>query len=237
MAANPHAEAPVAGVAGEAQASQSRLWTWLDERFEIGDSLKRALRKPVGRHARQWSYCLGGITFFAFLVQVVTGILLAFYYKPTPEHAYESVLFIMNRVPFGWLIRSLHVWAANLMIVAIIGHTIRVFVTGSYKPPRELNWVVGMALFALTLGFGFTGYLLPWDQRAYWATVVGTESGKSVPLVGSAILQLLRSGAEVTDLTLTRFYAIHVLLLPAIVVVLLVLHFVMIRRQGISGPL
>lgn len=213
------------------------VWAWLEERLGIGEGLRRALRKPVPKHARHWSFCLGGITFFAFLVQVVTGILLALYYKPTPDAAYDSVLFIMNRVRFGWLIRSVHVWAANIMIIALIGHMIRVFVTGSYKPPRELNWVVGMLLFVLTLGFGFTGYLLPWDQRAYWATVVGTESAKAVPLVGSVLLELLRGGPEVSDLTLTRFYAIHVLVLPVVMVVLLVLHFLMIRRQGISGPL
>lgn len=230
------ARADVSAGAGTG-APPGGLWGWVEERFGIGEGLRRALRKPVPKHARHWSFCLGGITFFAFVVEVVTGILLAFYYKPTPEGAYDSVLFIMNRVRFGWLIRSVHAWAATLMIVAIFGHMIRVFVTGSYKPPRELNWVVGMVLLALTLTFGFTGYLLPWDQRAYWATVVGTESGKSLPAIGPAILQLLRGGAEVTDLTLTRFYAVHVLLLPVITVVLLVAHFLMIRRQGISGPL
>lgn len=237
MAVNTPVESATGVPSGSTGTAPGGLWGWLDERFGLAEGLKRALRKPVPRHARTWSYCLGGLTFFAFIVQVVTGILLALYYKPTPESAYDSVLFVMNRVPFGWLIRSMHVWSAHLMIVALFGHMIRVLVTGSYKPPRELNWVAGMLLLVVTLGFGFTGYLLPWDQRAFWATVVGTESANSVPLIGPPLLYLLRGGPEVTDLTLTRFYAIHVLVLPAVMVVLLLLHFVMIRRQGISGPL
>jgi cytochrome b6 len=180
---------------------------------------------------------LGGITFALFMVQGVTGILLSLYYKPTPEGAYESILFIMNNVRFGWLIRSIHSWAATLMIAFCVGHMLRVFITASYKNPRELNWVAGIVLLLLTLAFGFTGYLLPWDQKALWGSTVGSEILGVVPLVGGWLLGLLRAGQEITGLTLTRFYGIHMLVLPLLTFVFLGAHFVIIRRQGISGPL
>lgn len=215
----------------------ARVSAWLEERFELSELLETFLRKPVPRHARAWWFCLGGITFFLFFIQVVTGILLAIYYRPTPDEAYASVLMIMNDVSFGWLIRSMHAWAANLMILFVFLHMLRVFITGAYKPPRELNWVVGVFLLMITLAFGFTGYLLPWDQVAYWATTVGTEIVGGIPVVGKPLLVLLRGGEEITGLTLSRFFAIHVLVLPVIIVVLLAAHFAMVRRQGISGPL
>jgi cytochrome b6 len=180
---------------------------------------------------------LGGITFALFVIQGITGILLSLYYKPTPEQAYESILFIMNNVRFGWLIRSIHSWSASLMIAFCIAHMLRVFITGSYKNPRELNWVAGVFLLLLTLAFGFTGYLLPWDQKALWGSTVGSEILGVVPLIGDALLGLLRGGAEITGLTLTRFYGLHMLVLPVLVFIFLAVHFVIIRRQGISGPL
>jgi cytochrome b6 len=210
---------------------------WLDERFDLSEPLEKFLRKPVPKHAIRWYFCLGGITFFLFVVQGITGILLSLYYRPTPEHAYESILFIMNNVRFGWLVRSIHSWSASLMVATCIGHMVRVYVTGSYKNPRELNWVVGMMLGILTLGFGFTGYLLPWDQRAFWGSTVGSEILGTVPWVGKTLLALLRGGQDVTGLTLVRFYGGHVLVLPSLMLIFLVLHFIIVRRQGISGPL
>jgi cytochrome b6 len=215
----------------------TRVGDWLDERFDVRIPLEAFLRKPVPKHAIRWYFCLGGITFALFAIQGVTGILLSLYYRPTPEQAYESILFIMNNVRFGWLIRSIHHWSASLMIATCVAHMLRVFITGSYKNPRELNWVAGVFLLLLTLAFGFTGYLLPWDQRALWGSTVGSEILGVIPLVGKALLGLLRAGAEVTGLTLTRFYGLHMLVLPVLTFLFLGTHFIIIRRQGISGPL
>jgi cytochrome b6 len=216
---------------------RTRVGDWFDERFDVRRPLEAFLKKPVPKHAIRWYFCLGGITFALFLIQGVTGILLSLYYRPTPGEAYESILFIMNNVRFGWLIRSIHSWSATLMIAFCLAHMLRVFFTGSYKNPRELNWVAGVFLLLLTLAFGFTGYLLPWDQKALWGSTVGSEILGIIPGIGSWLLGLLRGGMEITGLTLTRFYGIHMLVLPVLVVVFLAIHFVIIRRQGISGPL
>ncbi len=216
---------------------RTRVGDWLDERFDVRIPLEAFLKKPVPKHAIRWYFCLGGITFALFLIQGVTGILLSLYYRPTPGEAYESILFIMNNVRFGWLIRSIHSWSATLMIAFCLAHMLRVFFTGSYKNPRELNWVAGMVLLLLTLAFGFTGYLLPWDQKALWGSTVGSEIVGIIPGIGSWLLGLLRGGMEITGLTLTRFYGIHMLVLPVLVFIFLAIHFVIIRRQGISGPL
>jgi quinol-cytochrome oxidoreductase complex cytochrome b subunit len=182
------------------------------------------------------TFYFGGIALFLFGVQVVTGTLLALYYKPTPEAAYESVQFITSDVSFGWLIRSLHHWAANLMILFVVLHLLRVFFQAAYKYPREITWVFGMGLLAVTLGFGFTGYLLPWDQRAYWATVVGTEIAGGIPVVGESLLQLLRGGSEVTGDTMGRFFGIHVLVLPLALGGLLVGHLLLVHQLGLANP-
>ncbi len=208
----------------------------LDERLGIRQALEKALKKPVPHHVN-WTFCFGGITFFMFLVLAVTGILLLMYYRPTTAEAYASVVYIANEVPFGWLIRGLHFWAGNLMIVMVILHMLRVFFYGAYKPPRDLNWIAGFVLLMVTLAFGFTGYLLPWNQISYWATTVGTEIPGAIPLVGDTLKYLTRGGAEVSQTTLTRFFAIHVVILPAIISFFLAVHFAVIRRQGISGPL
>ena len=216
---------------------RTRVGDWFDERFDVRIPLEAFLKKPVPKHAIRWYFCLGGITFALFLIQGVTGILLSLYYRPTPGEAYESILFIMNNVRFGWLIRSIHSWSSTLMIAFCVAHMLRVFITGSYKNPRELNWVAGMFLLLLTLAFGFTGYLLPWDQKALWGSTVGSEILGIIPGIGGWLLGLLRGGMEITGLTLTRFYGIHMLVLPVLVFVFLAIHFVIIRRQGISGPL
>jgi hypothetical protein len=210
---------------------------WIDRRFQLVEPMKKVLGKPVPMYATRWMYCLGGITFALFLVQGITGILLAFYYKPTPAEAYASIQFIENEVRFGAAIRAIHHWSANGMVVLVVAHMLRVFIHGAFKAPRELNWVSGVVLLLLTLGFGLTGYLLPWDQRAYWATTVASEIMGGVPQIGNLILVFVRGGWDVTAVTLSRFYAVHILALPIIIVLFLGAHFLMVRRQGISRPL
>ena len=182
-------------------------------------------------------YCLGGIAFFFLIVLTFTGVVLSFYYIPSASEAYHTIRFIDDKLPGGWLMRSMHIWAASGMVAVVMAHMLRVYITGSYKPPRELNWVVGATLFVLTMAFGFSGYLLPWDQKAYWATTVGTAMPSTIPLVGHFIMQLLRGEEDVSGITLLRFYVMHVYILPLISIFLLWAHFHMIRRQGISGGL
>ncbi len=210
---------------------------WVDERYQISEPLSKVLNKPVPKYALRWFYCLGGITAFLFVTQGITGIMLAFYYQPVPESAYASIQFIETQVRFGAAVRAVHHWAANGMIVMCVAHMLRVFVMGAYKPPRELNWVSGVLLLLLTLAFGFTGYLLPWDQRAFWATTVGSEIAGSIPVIGDLALIFLRVGWEVTGQTLGRFYAMHIIALPLITVGFMVAHFLMVRQQGIAKPL
>ncbi len=210
---------------------------WVDERYQISEPLSKILNKPVPKFALRWWYCLGGITAFLFVTQGITGIMLAFYYQPTPETAYASIQFIETQVSFGAAIRAIHHWSANGMIIMATAHMLRVFIMGAYKPPRELNWVSGVLLLILTLAFGFTGYLLPWDQRAFWATTVGSEIAGSIPVIGDLALVFLRVGWDVSASTLSRFYALHVIAIPLITLALMFAHFMMIRRQGIARPL
>lgn len=212
------------------------IYGQLDSRLDIMDAVEENLKKPVPAHVN-WTFCFGGITLFLFLVQAVTGIMLLMYYRPTVAEAYKSVVYITNNVPFGWLVRGLHHWAANGMIVMVFLHMLRVFFYGAYKPPRDFNWVTGVILLMLTLGFGFTGYLLPWNQISYWATTVGTEVPGAMPVVGKYIATLMRGGQAIGQTTLTRFFAIHVVILPLTIGFFLLGHFFMIRKQGISGPL
>ena len=219
------------------QPLRLRLAGWLDERYDLRPVLRPLLAKPVPMAARRWWYCLGGITLTLFLVQGLTGIMLAFYYKPTPEEAFASIQYIENHVYFGAAVRNIHHWAANAMIVMCVAHMARVFIMGAYGRPRELNWVSGVFLLLLTLLFGFTGYLLPWDQRAFWATTVGSEIVGAIPIIGDLALLFLRVGWDVAALTLSRFYALHVIVTPLATVLLMVGHFLMVRRQGIARPL
>ena len=210
---------------------------WVDARYDISKPLSKVLKKPVPKYALHWWYCLGGITAFLFVVQSFTGIMLAFYYKPTPEAAFASIQFIETQVRFGAGVRMIHHWAANGMIVMCIAHMLRVFIMGAYKAPRELNWVSGVILLVVTLAFGFTGYLLPWDQRAFWATTVGSEIAGAIPVIGNLALVFLRVGWEVSGETLSRFYALHVIVLPVFTIGLMALHFMMVRKLGIARPL
>jgi hypothetical protein len=215
----------------------SRTADWFDTRYEISDPLSKFLSKPVPSFARRWWYCLGGITAFLFIVQGLTGIMLAFYYQPTPDQAYASIQYIENQVNFGSAVRMIHHWSANGMILMCTAHMIRVFIMGAYKNPREFNWVSGVLLLLLTLGFGLTGYLLPWDQRAFWATTVATEIGAAIPVIGDLVLVFARVGWDVAAETLTRFYALHILILPLVTILSMGAHFLMVRRQGLAKPL
>ncbi len=218
----------------QAVNSWQRLFNWLDERYQMQELFGVLLHVYVPREAK--TFYLGGITLFLFTIQAITGSLLTLYYQPTPDTAYDSVLFITSSVNFGWLIRSIHAWGANLMVITCILHLLRVYFQGAYKPPREITWGVGVALLAVTMGFGFTGYLLPWDQRAYWATTVGSEMAGAVPLVGDYMLQLLRSGPDITAATLSRFYGGHTLLLPLTLAGLIGVHVVLLHQQGLANP-
>jgi cytochrome b6 len=217
-------------------AKRGRLWSWLDQRVGLADieSIARHKQVPVHRHT-VWYY-FGGMTLFLFTVQVTTGVLLLLYYRPSAEEAYESVQFLMAEVQFGWLIRSIHAWAANLMIFTLFVHLFSVWLLRAYRPPRELTWVSGVVLMGLALGFGFTGYLLPWNELAYFATKVGTEITGAVPGVGGFMRRLLRGGDEVTGATLTRFYGIHVAVLPLLATALIGLHLFLVQRHGMSVP-
>jgi quinol-cytochrome oxidoreductase complex cytochrome b subunit len=214
----------------------ARFWAFLDERLDLRRPLRAVLDKPLQEDVR-WYHCFGGMTFFAFVVLVVTGVVLAFYYVPSPDHARASVAWIESSLPLGSLIRNLHRWSAYAMVVLVVCHMVRVFVHGAYRKPRELNWVVGVIMLLVVLAFGFTGYLLPWDQKAYWATNVGINMADTAPLVGPWIADFLRGGPELGALTLLRFYAAHVFVLPAVLVAGLVLHFAMVRRRGTATPL
>jgi quinol-cytochrome oxidoreductase complex cytochrome b subunit len=210
--------------------------SWLRERLNIDPIVEFASHKSVPSWKGSFWYYFGGVALFLFIVQVVTGILLLMYYQPGEKTAFESVRFIVTKVKFGWLIRSLHSWAANLFILAIFIHMFSVFFTKAFRRPRELTWYSGFVLLLLALGLGFSGYLLPWNTLAYFATKVGTTIVAVVPLVGDPIMQFLREGKEVTTATLTRFYGLHVAIFPAVFTVMLGLHLLLVQTQGMHEP-
>ena len=214
-----------------------RTLDWVDERVDLSGLREFIAHKRVPIHTQEIWYYLGGMTLFLFGVQVVTGILLLLYYRPSATEAYESVQFIVSQVEFGWLIRNMHSWSANLLIGLAFAHFISVFLLKSYRKPRELTWLSGILLLFLMLGFGFSGYLLPWNELSFFATKVGTGIAGSVPFIGKFMLRLLRGGDDVTGATLSRFYAVHVAMLPAVATVLVVLHLLLVQRQGMSLPL
>lgn len=215
-----------------------RFCIWVDDRTGWINQLWTILRYPVPEHAhRNPLFTLGGLTVLLMLVQGFTGLLLAIYYVPSPEGAYYSTDYIQFELPFGWLVRGVHHWAASMIIVLVLLHLSRTYLYGAYKRPRELTWLTGVILLLVIVLFSFTGYLLPWDQTAYWATKVGTELAGSVPVIGQLLMVLARGGTEIGQLTLTRFYAVHILILPAILFVMLTAHLVLMRRHGLVGPL
>jgi quinol-cytochrome oxidoreductase complex cytochrome b subunit len=194
----------------------------------------------VRQHAVKFAYtfCLGGLSFFFFLVLTVTGVYLMFFYVPSEASAYDDILRIQAEVPFGLLTRNIHRWAAHLMVFFVFLHMMRVFYHGAYKPPREFNWVIGTLLLFFTVALSFTGYLLPWDQIAFWAVTIGQNLASYTPLVSKPTQYLIFGGLEVSQNTLLRFYVLHVILLPLVAAVLLAIHFWRIRKDGgISGPL
>ena len=214
----------------------ANIRNWLDERFGWDELMAFVRHKTVPTHRFSYFYFLGGMTLFLFGTQVVTGILLLLYYRPTPDGAFESVQYIMTKVPFGWLIRSIHSWGANVMILTAIAHMFSVFFLKSYRKPRELTWLSGMILLFLVLGFGFSGYLLPWNMLSLFATKVGTNMTAQAPFIGHWILVFLRGGDDVTGATLTRFFAIHVAILPGLATLLIGLHLLLVQRFGMSVP-
>ena len=213
-----------------------KLWLWLDERVGLSDFAKLAKKKEVPLHRHTFWYYFGGMTLFLFGIQVGTGILLLLYYRPSAGEAFESIQFIMTEVQFGWLVRSIHSWSANLMILAMFIHLFSALLHHAYRRPREMTWLSGGGLLGLSLGFGFTGYLLPWNELAFFATRVGTEIPGVLPVIGPFMRRLLRGGNDVTGATLTRFYGIHVAILPAIVTIVLGLHLFLVQKHGMSRP-
>jgi cytochrome b6 len=213
-----------------------RLRSWLDDRLGLAKLVELGSHKTVPLHRYSVFYYLGGMTLFFFLVQVCTGVLLMLYYRPSANEAFESVEFIMTVVPFGWLIRSIHSWSANLMVFFAFLHMVSVFFLKAYRPPRELTWMSGALLLFLIMGFGFSGYLLPWNQLAFFATKVGTDIAGVVPFVGGWMVRFLRGGDRVSGGTLSRFYGWHVALLPAITTVVLLVHLALVQLKGMSVP-
>ena len=206
---------------------------WLDEQFGWNSIRDTIFLRKIPKV--NWFFTLGSATLFVALNQGITGILMSLYYVPTPDHAWDSVNYITNVVSYGWLIRGMHHWGASIMVVLVMLHMLRVFFMGAYKYPREITWVTGMVLGLVTLGFGFTGYLLTWDQKAYWATTVGTSMAGVVPGVGTFLMKVLRGGEEISAVTLARFFGVHVWVLPALLILLIGVHLYLIIRHGISA--
>lgn len=208
------------------------IYLWLDERIGFDSIYTNLLDRPEPKTT--WWNTLGSASMFLFILQGLTGIFLTVYYTPSPDHAYDSITYIMEGVAFGWLIRGIHHWGATLMVLVVFIHMLRVFFTASFKFPRELTWLIGIGLFLATLGMGFTGYLLPWNQKAYWATTVGTQIAGTVPFLGDFILKALRGGPELSALTLQRFFAAHIWIIPAVLTALMGLHLYLVIKHGES---
>jgi menaquinol-cytochrome c reductase cytochrome b subunit len=208
---------------------------WLEERSGLVGGIKYFLFRKVPRDTN-WFHTLGSATLTAFLVQLITGVILAFYYKPDPDTAYESIQRITNDLTLGWLVRGMHRWGASVFIILMFLHMARVFLFGAYKYPRELNWIIGVLLLALGMLEGFTGYLLPWDQTAYWATVVGININGTAPFLGPFIAQFLQGGAAIGEDTLSKFYSLHMLVIPGAIMGLIGLHLYLVIRLGVTSP-
>ncbi|MCC7086128.1 MAG: cytochrome bc complex cytochrome b subunit [Pirellulales bacterium] len=213
----------------------SRLAMWWSERIPIsGEQLRELTNEPVPNHMKKWWFALGGTPAYLFVVQIVTGIMLAIYYQPASTTAYESVRHINEAVSYGWFFRSIHKWAATLMVAAVVLHQMRVYFTAAYRRPRELNWVIGMCLLLVTLGLGFTGYSLVFEQLSYWGATVGGNLVDTVPVVGGSLKKLLLAGNEYNEQTLPRFYILHAAILPVTLVLLIGIHITFIRLHGVT---
>ena len=208
---------------------------WFTERLPVSaDDFRELTNEPVPNHMKRWWFALGGTPAYLFVVQIITGILLAFYYSAAPETAYESVRYITEEAAFGWYIRGVHKWGATLMIAAVIMHQMRVFFTGAYRKPREINWVIGMFLLLTTLGIGFTGYSLVFEQLSFWGATVGANIADTVPVVGGLIKNMMLAGESYNQRTLARFYILHAAVLPVTLIMLLIVHIMIIRMQGVT---
>lgn len=210
----------------------TRFSNWLEERIGWRPVWEAIFLRKMPKV--NWFYTLGSATLFVAVNQAITGILLTLYYVPTPDHAYDSVQYITTQVTAGWLIRGLHHWGASVMVVLVVLHMLRVIFYGAYKYPREITWMTGVALLLVVIGFGFTGYLLPWDQKSYWATTVGTRIAGVVPFIGDWILRIMRGGDDLSAVTLARFFGAHVWVLPATLMLLVGIHLYLVIRNGIS---
>jgi ubiquinol-cytochrome c reductase cytochrome b subunit len=211
----------------------TRIGNWFDDRLGWRRAWEAIFKRKIPKV--NWFYTLGSATLFVAINQIVTGILLTLYYVPTPDHAYESVQYITTQVAAGWLIRGLHHWGASAMVILVGLHMLRVILYGAFKYPREITWLTGVVLLLVTIGFGFTGYLLPWDQKAYWATTVGTRIAGVTPGAGDFILRTMRGGDELSAVTLARFFGVHVWVLPVALLTLVGIHLYLVIRLGISA--
>jgi len=224
------AEGPLPGGRSRGQA----IVDWLDERAGLTTIWKTVFARTVPE--TNWFYTLGSASTILAMLQIITGMLLTIYYIPSPDHAYESIQFIMNEVTFGWLIRGIHHWGATLMVIVVFLHMLKCFFVGAYKWPRELTWITGALLLLIVLVLGFSGYLLPWNQKAYWATTVGTSVIGAVPGVGPLLMEIARGGKEIGAVTLARFYGLHIWWMPIALLGLIGVHLYLIIRIGITHP-
>jgi quinol-cytochrome oxidoreductase complex cytochrome b subunit len=211
----------------------AKILTWLDERLGLYGIYNTVFDRKVPKV--NWWFTLGSASLFLFVMQLVTGIFLTVYYVPSPDHAYDSIQYIMTGVPFGWLIRGIHHWGATLMVIVVFVHMLRTFYYAAYKYPREITWLSGVVLLLATLGMGFTGYLLPWNQKAYWATTVGTEIPGTIPFIGPWLTSVLRGGTDLSAVTLARFFSVHIWVLPVVISLMIGVHMYMVIRLGISN--
>jgi cytochrome b6 len=221
----------------EPRALRASVAAWFRDRLDAGPLLSLLDKKTVPAHRSSWIYLLGGAALFLFALQVASGSLLMLYYQPTEAAAHESVRKIATEVPCGWLVRSVHAWGADLFIAVVVLHFLVKLFARAYRRPRELTWITGMVLLGVALAFGFSGYLLPWNELSYYATLVGTQIPGTVPVVGDAIVHFLRGGDQVTGETITRFYAVHVMFLPLLIAALTAVHVALIQVQGMSLPI
>ena len=213
------------------------IYSYIDSRFKLSGILQFAKKKKVPEHKHSIWYYIGGICLFLFILQVITGILLLLYYTPSADSAYESIHFIMSQVKFGWLIRSVHSWSANILIGAIFIHMFSTFFLKAYRPPRELTWFSGFFLLLIFLAFGFSGYLLPWNELSFYATRVGTDIAGTLPLIGQSLKTFVLGGPDVSGATISRFFWLHVAILPLFTVIILGIHVLLVQILGMSKPI
>ena len=208
----------------------SKINAWIEQRWPVQEMWKIATEEDIPGGA-SYAYVFGSATLFLFLLQIVTGVWQLFYYVPTTDHAYQSLSFLRISVPFGWLIHGLHYWGATAMVILLAAHLARVYIWGAYKKPRELTWLIGVLLLLFTMAMSFTGAALPWDEAGYWATEVGTSIAGTTPMIGSLAEDILRGGAKMGQLTLSRFFILHVAILPAILLAVIAIHIVAFDRR------